>query len=140
MVRSRAAQEVVDLGQTQPKFIGPLVLSSLAYPEEKYADLRIQTAFRLAGKHVLEVSAPEDVWFPTALGGALPVDLHALYGGAKRFDARIRKRIDAGWMALKPLLAVERGERPRRLGNFRGLSHRLPRGKRANVAHPSAGV
>jgi hypothetical protein len=107
-----APVEIVDVGSVDPNYVGPLVLATLAYPEENNLDLRLLTAFRLSGRLFMESEVADGVWFATARGGALPADLKTLNGGIKRLDARLRKRLDAGWMALKPLLSAERGEPP----------------------------
>lgn len=104
-----------DLSTMVPRVAGGLILAALAYPEASAVDLRYRTALRLSGRSALNPQG-EGAWFPVAgaEGVLLPADLKALYGGAKRFDARIRKRIDAGMIALQPILAAERKQAPLR--------------------------
>jgi hypothetical protein len=103
------------LSSMHPLQAGALLMATLAYPEACYKDLRTLTAARLAGRCITD-AAPDADWFQAGAeqGVILPIDEKRLYGGAKQFDRRIRKRIDAGYLALQPIVAAERGEPPLR--------------------------
>lgn len=107
----------IRLGAFPPLLAGGLLLATLAYPESRYADLRAKTAFRLSGRSGINTASLGADWFAAAdgQGAMLPVDTRRLNGGSSQLEARLRKRIDAGRIALDPITAMQRGALPRHL-------------------------
>jgi hypothetical protein len=93
------------------------VLVILAYPEVDESEwIRFAQRYR-AREFVLDQGSKR--WFDEQQSGiALPIDSRPLNAGLKRLEARVRKRLDAGLVALDPLVAADTGGSPlRRRGN-----------------------
>ena len=90
---------------------GAIVLSYLAYPEPKAAEIRQETALRSQAR-VFGVDGL-GIWVTAEGGAPMPVDLKRLERGRSRLEHRLRMRLSAGAIALEPLLAYERSEPPK---------------------------
>jgi hypothetical protein len=104
--------KTVDLGKLDPRMAGATVLATLAYPEKASSESLFRTALRLSGRAAYNQLTTAERWFPSSLVGGvgLPVDEKMLGGGDKSFSRRIRKRVQAGYIALEPIVMHERGE------------------------------
>lgn len=99
------------LSDYAPTMGGALLVATLAYPASNEEDLRLLTAMRLSGRRAVHAMQPGAEWFESEIVGVgLPIDFKRLEGGKSRLEARLQKRIDAGHVALHPLLAAECGE------------------------------
>jgi hypothetical protein len=96
---------VVSVSDFAPSAAGALVLATLAYPEMKHTVLRREAALRL----VLKFGRSNDPREHDVAGFAAELE------DITRLENRLRKRLDAGLLALQAFVAIERREKPIRV-------------------------